>query len=134
MAPVVTTHAEIGFALTAVFGVAIATASPGLKPSAKPVPIERPFAVAWNDVAQDAAKKTDKVIRVIPLTVSEKTVLTERILIPPAPDVPVSVPSVAVALEDKPVVQRRRHVARRDVCARHGMKKVYRGKRWNCRK
>jgi hypothetical protein len=124
-------------ALTALVGVTVAFAPREIpKPVAQSVVIapEHRFETAWVEIVQtNVARKANKEpIRIIPIP-GPTPVRTERIVV--AADVPVSMPPVAVSLDsDKPVVQRRRHVDRRGICARHGMRKVAYGKRWRCRK
>jgi hypothetical protein len=79
-----------------------------------------------------APQKTDQ-IRMIPITVPPKTVVTERIFVEPPSsiDAPVS----AASLVDKPVVRRAIPRKTDDVCYRHKMRKVMIDQyRWKCRK
>jgi hypothetical protein len=104
---------------------------------AVPIKVEMPeerFDLAWSDVMVPMAlKKADMDrVRTIPLA---KPVVTERVV----PD-PVATPPVEEALDAPAPRHRRRQVKterteRRDVCARHGQRKVMVGKyRWKCRK
>jgi hypothetical protein len=101
---------------------------------AEPIRVEAPeerFDRAWSDVMVPVAlKKADmERIRTIPLA---KPVITERIT--PAP---VATPPMEEALDAPAPTHRRRQVKtdRRDVCARHGQRKVMVGRyRWKCRK
>jgi hypothetical protein len=99
------------------------------QPSA-PAPIENRFDVVW--AALPEAKKTDQ-MRVIPLTVPPKTVVTERIVMgPPSPvdDPPVS---AAPLVSDKPVARRELPKQTGDICTRHRMRKMMIDKyRWRC--
>ena len=59
-----------------------------------------------------------------------KFISTERI----APDAPVSVPPIVMLVKDKPTAKHGRHVKKRDICERHGKRKVKSGRYgWRCR-
>ncbi|MEY9493712.1 hypothetical protein [Bradyrhizobium elkanii] len=66
----------------------------------------------------------------LPLPARSETSLAEHI----APDVPAHVPPVVMSLQpDKPVTKRGRHVER-NICTRHGKRKVRHGRYgWRCR-
>ncbi|RPJ64598.1 MAG: hypothetical protein EHM23_00230 [Acidobacteria bacterium] len=106
----------------------------------QPVPAKKAIpVVAMGESFDEVWKDTVPKIRVIPITVA-KTVKTERIVPVPQPhDAPVDVPPVPAMAPpvDRPAASSRRHVVvlRRDVCARHGMKKTMVGRhKWRCRR
>lgn len=87
------------------------------------------FEDRWFDRTQVPVLKANQE----PIPVVVKTVVTERISMSDSA-APVSVPPVAVAPEpDKPRVQRRRHVSS-NVCTRQGLRKVFYGRKWRCRR
>lgn len=94
-----------------------------------PRPDDR-FQEAWNDVMSvakaETLKKADR-DRVIEYS-EPKVIVAERI----APDAPAAVSPVPIAA--KPAVKHRRHI-HRDVCTRHGKRKVMTrgGRSWRCR-
>jgi hypothetical protein len=128
-------------ALVALASVLIVTRVPGGK--AKVVePPETRFDVAWADGFQTAVKaKTDREpLRNEPVT--ERTVRTIPIVVPPPPEVVAAVelpdtpPSATPEATSRRPKYHRIARSRGDVCTRHGMRKVTTrgGKSWRCRK
>ena len=97
------------------------------EPAASPVVTEAAFAEPSPDDDWPLLKKQD------------------RLALPTTEPVPVKTESFAMASPDQPLdddkkkakpVERKRHVAESDICARHGMHKVetHGGRSWRCRK
>jgi hypothetical protein len=76
------------------------------------------FDDAWNDVASTVIFKTAARFSTEP-----KPVQTEVIT---------PIPPVLVVSEEK-VTKPKQHHVERDICQRHGMHKVYKGRSWRCR-
>jgi len=113
--------AAIGVAFPLLVVVAIQ-----MTPAPAPVKAQERFDEAWQDNMRVIALRKADTISTAP-----RLVVTERV----APDAPASVPPVAEPPEDAPppAVKRRRHV-NRDICAKHGLRKIQTGNRWRCRK
>lgn len=117
----------VALAGSAIFSlmVVFATRSEAPKASAS----ERRFDDAWVDVIQIVPlKKTDRIVSADP-----KHITVERVL---PLDTPVSVPPIVLSVGDNDPpsrAKRRRHVEL-DVCQRHGMHKVTRGRSWHCKR
>jgi hypothetical protein len=90
---------------------------------------EHRFDAAWRDTVAviPPLKKADR----LQVTSTEPKV-TERV--PPAPDALVSVPPVILVQDEEPALRHRR--AERNVCSRHGMRKVvtHGGRSWRCKR
>ena len=99
---------------------------PAIAEFAQLIPAPAHFEERWLP-EPTTLKKQDR----LPLLARSESSPVEHI----APDVPARVPSVAMSLQqDKLVTKRGRHVAR-NVCTRHGMRKVKHGRYgWRCRK
>jgi len=83
-----------------------------------PKPSEYQFADEWNAAASNVAMKSASLRVADPKPVQVETIKVE--------------PNVVVAKEEIAPPQPKRE--KRDVCQRHGMHKVYRGKGWRCRR
>lgn len=79
------------------------------------------FDETWNDAASTVIFKTAARVSTEP-----KPVQTEVIA-------PTAIPPVVVISEEKVTAKPKYHHVERNVCQRHGMHKVYRGRSWRCR-
>lgn len=81
----------------------------------------RVFDAAWRESAGPVALKTASLADTAP-----KPILTEVVL----PEIIAKPEELTPKLKSKLVVY---HPVKRDVCQRHGKRKVYRGRGWRCR-
>ncbi|MGY3615714.1 hypothetical protein [Bradyrhizobium sp. USDA 10063] len=127
---------RLKLALTVMAALALAAtwaAGRSSMPAVADVPKEAGFDDTWREAAVTVALKSASLRNADP-----KPVATLRI----APEAPVSTPPViaapvvAAAPIEAKAPRRRRHIARRDVCARHGLRKVSirGGRSWRCRR
>jgi hypothetical protein len=114
--------------LAMIITIAIGRSTPPASPPIKAEPIAVPLKSAREELYPAAAFDAPKTVRTIPI-VRQAPQIAEQKVTTAAP----------VAESDEVVIRReRRHRAHRasgrDLCARHGMRKVDYGRRWRCKR
>ena len=120
-------HFKLALFGSAVFSLVFALALRNEPPKAEPsiqivAKDDQPFDDTWRNAAVSVALKSANLADTAP-----KPIKTEIIALPTVIATP---EELTPRLKRKPVV----HKEHKDVCQRHNMRKVYRGRGWRCRK